>query len=66
MKILVISQYFYPENFRINDLDFSLKERGHQVEVLTGKPIIQKEINEGYSMVLMKRKLMGSKSTEPI
>ena len=38
MKILVISQYFYPENFRINDLVFSLKKRGHQITVLTGKP----------------------------
>ena len=38
MKILVISQYFYPENFRINDLVFSLKKRGHNIEVLTGKP----------------------------
>ena len=38
MKILLISQYFYPENFRINDLIFSLKERGHQITVLTGKP----------------------------
>lgn len=38
MKILVITQYFYPENLRINDLCFSLKERGHNVTVLTGKP----------------------------
>lgn len=38
MKILVISQYFTPENFRINDLVFSLKQRGHYIEVLTGKP----------------------------
>ncbi len=38
MRILVISQYFFPENFRINDLVFSLFKRGHQVEVLTGKP----------------------------
>ena len=38
MKILFISQYFYPENLRINDLVFSLKERGHHIEVLTGKP----------------------------
>ena len=34
MKILVVSQYFYPENFRINDLVFSLKERGHEITVL--------------------------------
>ena len=38
MKILVVSQYFYPENFRITDLVFSLKERGHEISVLTGKP----------------------------
>ncbi len=50
MKILVISQYFYPENFRINDLVFSLKKRGHDVEVLTGKPNYPKgEYFKGYS-----------------
>ena len=38
MRILVISQYFYPENFRINDLCYGLKEKGHNVTVLTGKP----------------------------
>lgn len=38
MRALFITQYFYPENFRINDLVFSLKKRGHQIEVLTGKP----------------------------
>ena len=38
MKILIITQYFYPENFRINDLVFSLKKKGYDVEVLTGKP----------------------------
>ena len=49
MKVLLISQYFYPENFKINDLIFSLKERGHQITVLTGKPNYSK-INffEGY------------------
>jgi glycosyltransferase involved in cell wall biosynthesis len=38
LKVLLISQYFYPENFKINDLIFSLKERGHKITVLTGKP----------------------------
>jgi glycosyltransferase involved in cell wall biosynthesis len=38
MKILVITQYFYPENFRINDVCLGLKERGHKITVLTGKP----------------------------
>jgi len=38
MKILVISQYFWPENFKINDLCLGLREKGHDVEVLTGIP----------------------------
>ena len=38
MRILVISQYFWPENFRLNDLCLELTERGHHVEVLTGIP----------------------------
>lgn len=38
MKILIVSQYFWPENFRINDLAQGLQERMHQVEVLTGLP----------------------------
>ena len=38
MKILVFSQYFYPENFRINTLCRELVQRGHQVTVVTGYP----------------------------
>ncbi|MDX8412972.1 MAG: glycosyltransferase family 4 protein [Mariprofundales bacterium] len=38
MRILVITQYFWPENFRINDLVAGFCQRGHQVTVLTGMP----------------------------
>jgi glycosyltransferase involved in cell wall biosynthesis len=38
MNILFITQYFYPENFKGNDLVFSLVKRGHKVVVITGKP----------------------------
>jgi glycosyltransferase involved in cell wall biosynthesis len=38
VKILIISQYFWPENFKINDLALSLKENGNEVTILTGKP----------------------------
>jgi len=38
LKILIITQYFWPENFRINDLCLELVNRGHEVTVLTGKP----------------------------
>lgn len=38
MKLLILSQYFWPEEFRINDLAEELLKRGHDVTVLTGKP----------------------------
>lgn len=38
MRLLVVSQYFWPENFRINDLVAEMVRRGHQVTVLTGLP----------------------------
>ena len=38
MNILIVSQYFWPENFRINDLTQELIQRGHSVTVLTGIP----------------------------
>ena len=38
MKLLVISQYFWPENFRLNDLVAEMVQRGHEVTVLTGIP----------------------------
>lgn len=38
LRILVLSQYFWPENFRINDLVEELAASGHHVTVLTGVP----------------------------
>ena len=38
MKILIVTQYFYPENFKRNDMAFELVKRGHEVTVLTGIP----------------------------
>ena len=38
MKILVVTQYFWPEVFRINDICEGFIEQGHEVEVLTGIP----------------------------
>ncbi len=36
--ILVVSQYFYPETFRINDMACEWVNRGYKVTVLTGIP----------------------------
>lgn len=38
MRILIISQYFWPEDFRVNDLATELVGRSHEVTVLTGQP----------------------------
>lgn len=38
MKILVVCQYFHPEEFKVNELVEGLVKRGNDVTVLTGKP----------------------------
>lgn len=38
MNILIVSQYFWPESFRINELALELAARGHRLTVLTGLP----------------------------
>lgn len=49
MKVLIVTQYFYPETFRVNTLAKELVSRGHDVTVLTGYPQYPKgEIYEGY------------------
>jgi len=52
LRILIISQYFFPENFRINDLCLGLKDKGHVVSVLTGKPNYPNgKLYDGYSFL---------------
>ena len=46
MKILVVCQYYYPENFTIYKIAEQLVRDGHEVHVLTGKP------NYGYGHIL--------------
>ena len=49
MRILIISQYYYPEQFQINEIAPELVRRGHEVTVLCGIPNYPKgEIFEGY------------------
>lgn len=38
LNILIVTQYFWPENMRINDLVRDFSEKGHKVTVLTGLP----------------------------
>lgn len=56
MKILLVTQYFYPENFKSNDVAFELSRCGHEVTVLTGIPNYpQGKFYDGYG-VFRKRK----------
>lgn len=51
MKILFISQYFYPEVFRGNDIAFNFVERGHEVMVISGIPNYPKgKFFDGYGL----------------
>lgn len=38
MRVLIVTSYFWPENFRINDLAIGLRQKGHEITVLTGVP----------------------------
>lgn len=49
MKILIVCQYYYPEQFQINEIAPELVKRGHEVTVLTGLPNYPKgDIYPGY------------------
>jgi glycosyltransferase involved in cell wall biosynthesis len=49
LKLLIVSHYFWPETFIINDLADRLSQLGHQVTVFTGKPNYPEgKIYEGY------------------
>ena len=56
MKILIVSQYFYPENFKSNDIAFELVKRGHEVDALVGIPNYPEgKIYSGYGLFKKRR-----------
>ena len=60
MNLLILSQYFWPENFRINDLVEGLVARGHRVTVLTGQPNYPEgTLFDGYGLVHPMREIYG-------
>ena len=49
MRILIIGEVFYPEDFLINELALDWQKKGHTVEVLTRTPSYPKdEVFKGY------------------
>ena len=50
-KCLLLTNHFYPETFRCNDIAFNLVDRGYDVTVLTGIPDYPLgKFHEGYSL----------------
>ncbi|CEN44733.1 Putative glycosyltransferase (fragment) [Capnocytophaga canimorsus] len=56
MKVLIVTQYYYPENFKSTDLSFELQKRGYDVTVLTGLPNYPEgKIYKGYGFFKNRR-----------
>lgn len=63
MNILIVGQYFWPENFRINEVAQALCRLGCHVEVLTGAPNYPDGVvYPGYSATSIRSERMGSVS----
>ena len=60
MRILLVTQYFYPENFKSNDIAFELAKRGYEVTVLTGLPNYPKgKIYKGYGIFQKRKEILN-------
>lgn len=60
LKIILVTQYFYPENFKSNDIAFELSKRGHDVTVLTGIPNYPEgKYYSGYSLFKNRKEVIN-------
>jgi glycosyltransferase involved in cell wall biosynthesis len=58
--ILVVSQYYYPENFRINDITTEWVKRGYKVTVITGIPNYPKgKFYKGYGFFKKRKEVFN-------
>ncbi|KYP11457.1 MAG: glycosyltransferase WbuB [Limnobacter sp. CACIAM 66H1] len=63
MRILIVTQYFWPESFMINEVVKALVKQGHQVVVATGKPNYPDgNIFPGYRANGVQRELFGEQT----
>jgi glycosyltransferase involved in cell wall biosynthesis len=61
MKVLIITQYYKPENFKINDIAEELQRKGNDVTVLTGKPNYPKgSYFNGYSLFNKSKEIINN------
>lgn len=60
MRILLVTQYFYPEVFKSNDLAFELAKRGHHVDALVGIPNYPEgEYFKGYGLFSKRHQIVN-------
>ena len=60
MRILLVTQYFYPENFKSNDIAFELAKRGHEVDALVGIPNYPEgKYYKGYGLFKKRREVVN-------
>lgn len=65
MKILLITQYFYPENFKCNDIAFELKKRGHDVTVISAIPNYPSgKFYDGYGLFKKRKEIVNGVKIE--
>ncbi|MDP2363905.1 MAG: glycosyltransferase WbuB, partial [Ignavibacteria bacterium] len=51
-RILIFTNHFYPENFKVNDVAFELVKNNFEVTVLTGIPNYpQGKFYKGYGLI---------------
>jgi glycosyltransferase involved in cell wall biosynthesis len=56
MNLLLVTQYFWPESFSMNEMAVALKEREVEIEVLTGKPNYPEgQLFAGYKPICVER-----------
>lgn len=61
MRVLIVTNHFFPEVFRVNDVAFELAKQGHEVTVITSIPNYpQGRFFAGYGMFKKRReKVLG-------
>lgn len=58
-RILIFTNHFFPENFRVNDVAFELAKRNYQVTVLTGIPNYpQGKYYDGYGILRRRKEII--------
>jgi glycosyltransferase involved in cell wall biosynthesis len=61
MKILFVTQYFYPESFRGNDIAFDLAKRGEDVTVITAIPNYPTgKFFDGYNLFKKRKEIINN------